>query len=401
MKSRRLLVVTAEPPFPPNHGGRVDQWNRWRSLKALGWEMDLVTWLDEGSVSVDVEAALRRVFDEVVAMPRRGDTWGRVLRQIAYLWVYPTHVASRAAGSDGIASRLPAADYGAVFLDGLAGGHFAVRAAEKLGVPLLYRSHNIEHKYMVSQMRAAGSLTARMRIGMTTWRLRRFEEGIHSRACQVFDISRSDMEYWKARRLSDYVYAPPLLGPMPVNEAISSEQPAPTYDFVYLGNLNTPNNTAGIRWFTSDVLPLIRTQHVDASLLVGGSSPAANVVDELSKCPGVTVEIHPPNAAAFRARGRVLINPVRSGSGVNVKSVEMLATSRPIVTTLVAVQGLPSEAQSKFNIAEGAQAFADACCSALRNPNVDREGRLAVLALFSTEGAKRLSEQIRSTLDAA
>ena len=44
---KSILVITADFVYPPNHGGRVDVWNKLLCLKSLGFDIDLVTTVKE------------------------------------------------------------------------------------------------------------------------------------------------------------------------------------------------------------------------------------------------------------------------------------------------------------------------------------------------------------------
>lgn len=391
-----LLVVTPEPILPANHGGRVDQWNRWSHLKRMGWSLDILTWDDASEPVSVVGSDLNRVFNRAVSL-RRANSLGKKIARLPLLAKFPAGICSRFIDSKSIsvlAKDLSATKYDAIFLDGLYGGQLAVGLAKALKIPLLYRSHNIEHQYMNSQMRASRTLGSKFRLILANLHLREFEENIHRSATRVFDISISDIEYWSSRRHSTYVWAPPLLSPVDIDKRSDDRPAAASHDFVYLGNLNTPNNVAGLIWFCDDVLPRIREQRPDATVLIGGSRPVPELVEHLQRIPNVDLEANPSDAAPFRLRGRVLVNPVPSGSGVNVKSIEMLATPRPIVTTRVAVQGLDRDALNNYLIADDAAPFAEACLKALTGVPIDPTLREKTIAFYSSEGARRLSQEI-------
>ena len=40
--NKKVLLVTSDFVYPPNHGDRVDIWNRILCLKKMGFEIDLV-----------------------------------------------------------------------------------------------------------------------------------------------------------------------------------------------------------------------------------------------------------------------------------------------------------------------------------------------------------------------
>jgi glycosyltransferase involved in cell wall biosynthesis len=94
------------------------------------------------------------------------------------------------------------------------------------------------------------------------------------------------------------------------------------------------------------------------------------------------------SADAILADGRVLVNPILSGSGVNVKSIEMLRYDAPIVTTAIGVQGFPTEMHGQFIVREDAAGFAAAISEALDDLEPPA-GRAQVRAMFGQAGVEQ------------
>jgi hypothetical protein len=95
-----------------------------------------------------------------------------------------------------------------------------------------------------------------------------------------------------------------------------------------------------------------------------------------------------PDADDFYARANVLVNTIKTGSGVQVKSLEMLMTDAPIVSTMQGVRGLPESVKQQFNICDTAQEFATAIISNLRAPDVDLTARQSARELFGVAALK-------------
>ena len=57
-------------------------------------------------------------------------------------------------------------------------------------------------------------------------------------------------------------------------------------------------------------------------------------------------------------KNRVIINPVKSGSGLKIKCVEALCSGKPLVTTSNGAQGLKSGAGKAFLVGDDWETFA-------------------------------------------
>ncbi len=220
---------------------------------------------------------------------------------------------------------------------------------------------------------------------------------MHAEAVWTLDVSAVDIEYWRSQGFAGISWSPP---PLPRNAAaIPPPDVAPTHDLVYLGSLGAPNNLEGMRWFIAHVLPRLVASKPDITILFAGSNPPADLVAEIERHREIDLMPNPNSAAATRARARVLINPVLTGSGTNVKSMEMLVTEKPIVTNLVAVQGFPRDLLQTFAIARDAEDFAKLCLAALADPAIDLEARRAARDAFGERAIRDFSDRLAGIVD--
>lgn len=379
----RVLCIANDLPVPANTGGRVDVWRRLQALQQAGHQVSLLCWTDVGrtpALTAAEEAELHRVcaavrVEAITRSPRE------IAARLAWLWRWPSHVASRWVTSRSPALRdwVQAQQPELVLLDGLYGGAVALDLASRLHLPLVYRSHNIEHQYMADQRQREARWVRRLGLAANCLGLERFERSVVARATQVMDISLEDGAYWRSLGHEHIRWVPTLV------DAAFAERlaQAPTdkrWDLLYFGNLNTPNNVEALTWWVEQVLP--RVAGVPWRVAVAGSRPTEGVRALLARDRRITLIENPADMAAVIGMARVLVNPMRAGSGVNLKSVEMLFTDAALVSTSVGVKGLPPEAQACFAVADDPAGFAQAMQQALAaSPPVD--GRMTARQVFS------------------
>lgn len=379
-----LLVVTTDVPLPANSGGRVDVWRRLLALREAGCRLALVCWRDASRVGpgdAAAEAELRRVCEHVhvCTIDHRPLS---LLRRLACLPVMPSHAAARWAAAPRtellqMASRFQPQ---AVLVDGLYGGALGQWLAFRLGCRLLYRAHNIEYRYMAAQRRLASGIKPHLGLTLNLIGLQRFERRLRSLSDRVFDISEQDLREWAAAGLDNGSWLPTPV-PQDVAKALD-HAPGARWDVLYFGNLHTPNNVDAVRWLVMEVLP-----RLPATVRVGiaGSSPSRAVMDCVSRDPRVELVANPPLMEDVVVQARVLVNPVRASSGVNLKSVEMLFSRAALVSTVAGVRGLSPAAAACFSVADDAAGFASAIERHLRAPFLG-EG---LAALHQREAARR------------
>lgn len=246
-----------------------------------------------------------------------------------------------------------------LLLDGLHGLDLAKRLSASLSIPLAYRSHNIEYEYVSALWRAATGTKEKLRLSLYHLGLRRFERSAFSHASVVYDISADDAAYWRSQGYSRVEVLPPFLDDA---DSKSDQCPADRLGEVrflcgYLGSLYSPGNVYGIKWFCEQVLHLLPST---AKVLIAGSRPTADVVAFLGRYPQVTLWPDPPMVSDVYNAVQVLINPIFHGSGVSIKTVDMIGSGKPIVSTSVAKRGLSAEACEGFFFGDDPDEFAAA-----------------------------------------
>jgi polysaccharide biosynthesis protein PslH len=387
-----IVAFTIEPPFPANTGGRIDPWTRFQMFREQGCRLMLVTWTPNGSISEDARAVLREVFSDILVF-RNGRDLPSMVRRIRGIHRYSPHLSSReinTAQRDLLLEHVRHFSPTCIWLDGLYGGIEARRLSRTLSLPLYYRSHNVEFLYMRSQARAAGSLRDKIAWMLAASNLEAFELETQLTSTAVFDISQDDIHYWQTRGVKDAVWLPTLFD-FEVSTASTPSKSRP-YDLCFVGNLRAPNNQRGLRWFIEFVLPNIQASRPATTVAVAGSSPPADFATFLRAVRNVTLLENVPKAASVWESGRVLFNPILSGSGINVKSVEMLHFDSHLVTTSIGVRGLPEIVQAQFAVADDAGAFADAVLRALDNPYHPTSARASARLNFAPSQLRKVIE---------
>lgn len=386
-----IVVVAQEFPYPPNHGGRADVWRRLRAFKALGARVALVCWYEDGvnTPSASEIAAVNTVVDSLVAVPKKGGGRRALVRLGRIACGTPSHAAARVMDDHvftAAMSQIEAFGPNAVWLDSPYGGVFATRLCKQMRLPMFYRSHNIEHTYFLGQASAANSIRDKLAWYLACVNLKSFEKRMYGRAVVSFDISADDLLFWKAEGLSNGAWLPPL-PEVALEQSLVTAHALEARELAFLGNLHTPNNVRGLVWFVKEVLPIIQTTRPQTIFTIAGSRPN-DIIRQLANNPAIQLVENVANVPEFLESSRVLVNPVLTGSGVNVKTLDMLMTDRPIVSTSQGVTGVTAEIRALCSVAASPEEFATKVLAALNEPNIDLAARAAGRVAFSLESVK-------------
>ena len=364
----RFVVFAFDVPFPANRGGKADVWRRLQGLNRLGHQTLLITWAapDQMPTPQTLETLKSVVSDVLVFPTRRGAI--ESLTRLALLPLYPSHVAARrlnATQRAEVDQAVTAFEPDLIWSEGCYPAHEAARAARAAGLNWVYRSHNIEHLYMPRQARAARRLRDRLAWRLACIGLERYEQTMIREASWVFDVSHDDMSFWQGRGVNHITWLAPLAEAMlrPSKDETDAGN-AGQIDVLFLGNLMSPNNVRGVEWLVEDIRPLVLKARPGTGFTIAGSNPGPHVV-AVCRASNVTLVASPPDAIALYRAARVLVNPVRTGSGTHVKAIEMLMMHAPIVTATQGTCGLPAEIKQMFRVADSAADFAIEIVNAL------------------------------------
>lgn len=396
LTGQRFVVLAPDMPWPPNRGGRADVWRRLCALRSQGAEVFLVHIYLPCERMAPTEQHWHELIAQVdrhMAFPMRKGV-ALTLRRLAQAPCLPWHAATRVLLPEEQTALISAvADFAptAIWLEGPWFGVLARVLKSRFRLPILYRSHNIEFQYLRKQAFVAASPRDRIAWRLACVGLERFEWGLLQEADAVFDISMDDLAYWQSRGLKRGFWLPPL------PEAAIGEPSEDKYpcDLVFSGNLRTPNNLLGLNWLLEEVMPQVLAVDPSASLTVVGSGPDVLLRQRLLSLPYVATHFDVPSVNPYLHGARALLNPVFVGSGVQLKTLDMLSTATPIVTRSQGLRGLPSELARVVHVANTAVDFAAAILRARAHPDCWRDERARFRHHFSAQG---VAERIATVL---
>jgi glycosyltransferase involved in cell wall biosynthesis len=181
-------------------------------------------------------------------------------------------------------------------------------------------------------------------------RFRHFEAETLNSARAAVALSREDEELLRECGVRNIVTIPP---PRPVEaENGSSGEPLA----VFVGRLDMAPNREAFFLFANEVWSLIRSR---VRVVFAGGFPDAEVRRRAAEC-GIELIAPLSDAGAARlfADARIFLSPVRSGTGIKIKTLDAMAYGKPMIGFRGAFRGVPVEHGVHAMIAESPADFA-------------------------------------------
>jgi sugar transferase (PEP-CTERM/EpsH1 system associated) len=136
---------------------------------------------------------------------------------------------------------------------------------------------------------------------------------------------------------------------------------------VFTGSMDWMPNEDGIFYFVKEILPLIRKEIPDVSLLVVGRRPSAKLRKLAEQIQGLTVTGTVDDIRPHMAKASVYVVPLLVGGGTRIKIFEAMGMGKAVVSTTVGAEGLPVIPGRDLVLADRPEEFAQQTIALLRN----------------------------------
>lgn len=137
----------------------------------------------------------------------------------------------------------------------------------------------------------------------------------------------------------------------------SPEDPSLESTILFSGHMNYLPNQDAVRFFHDCILPRIFAENPNATFCVVGAQPPKWMLG-LTRDPRIKVTGFVPDLGVYIKQARVVVAPLRCGSGVPLKVVQALALRRALVATSHGARGLDVEHGKHLLIADEPEDFA-------------------------------------------
>jgi glycosyltransferase involved in cell wall biosynthesis len=165
---------------------------------------------------------------------------------------------------------------------------------------------------------------------------------------------------------------------------------------VFTGRMGYFPNADAALYFAVEVLPRIRQAMPEAVFRIVGVDPPRRV-RALRSLPGVEV-VEESDLRPSLHRAAVAVAPLRSGTGIQIKVLEAMASGAPVVATPIVAPAIHARNGEEWLVAESTADLADAVLRVLRDRAFSRQmaraGRKHVEAHFTWQ---RLGEELEAT----
>ena len=364
----KILFVPPTPPMDRSYGAAVRSNNIWRSLQSLG----------------EVHTLVLIAGDETKSLPAdKGHEFARIQFLKPMLpWSTPRSRAIQALVSNALQGR----HYDLAVIRFV---HTAMFAAPSISADILVDADDLSKTLPTIgqslKTRVLGNVKLRGRDLATRYLLPRYDH--------VWYVNPKDMQRFPVRSgslLPNVVDIPPP----------SAANPTSPPTILMVGTFGYGPNREGANYFINEALPTIQAAIPDVRLRLVGYCPE-QYVDTWQNRKGIEAAGFVDDLAKEYEGASVVIAPIFSGGGTQIKVLEGLAYGKGLVVSEFALAGFQPRiaAGTHVEVATRPKDWAERCLSLIRDPSraaaLGKAGREIVREEYSFERMKR---DIRATI---
>ncbi len=211
-------------------------------------------------------------------------------------------------------------------------------------VPVVGVAHNVEHKMYASFAKAETSTFHSRMLTREGYLLANIEERFLQSLDHLWVFTANDAEYFrsiKSKAISIIT--------LPANSVSNKSGGEKEFDIGLVGSWSWAANEEGLRWFFNDIYPCLPE---DFSIQIAGSG--AQWLENMYK--NVTYLGFVDDVQEFLEKARVVAIPTLSGGGIQIKTLDAIASGSSIVATELALRGI-DDAPETVNVANSAEEF--------------------------------------------
>jgi hypothetical protein len=219
-------------------------------------------------------------------------------------------------------------------------------------------AHNIEHEIYLESSNTAQNLISKWLYRREARLVKEMEDRLAASLNEVWAYTPHDAKYFSSLDNVGKVRVfgiPPSLNKLQPISSISKQ-----FDIGIIGSWSWRANEEGLQWFLQSVYP-----NLPSSLSIHIAGKGGDWL--IQKYGNIHYRGYVPDAQEFMAQAKVMAIPILSGSGIQIKTLDAIASGSSIVATPIALRGI-SDSPPTVKIAENPEDFANFLVSAVNSP---------------------------------
>jgi polysaccharide biosynthesis protein PslH len=219
---------------------------------------------------------------------------------------------------------------------------------------LMQRLHNIEAQIWQRLATEASNIFKRFYLKNLAKRIGVYEQKVWQECDALIPISKMDEQYIQHSGCSTQICTIPYgIKLMQKTQEVSKGR----WTAYHIGAMDWQPNVEAMEWMRDEIVPAILKRVPDFQFQFAGRGMLDSFMKNKEasfRCIGEVEQ-----AASFIADKKILIVPLRSGSGIRIKTLEAMSEAKLVISTSIGIQGIDAVDKVHYLRADTAIEFAE------------------------------------------
>jgi glycosyltransferase involved in cell wall biosynthesis len=366
----RILWLKTELLHPIDKGGKIRTYQMLKELKK-NHHITYLT-LDDGSAESDALEKASEYAHETITIPHQTaqkfsvkfylELAGNLFSELPYFM--QKYVSEEML--EEVKKLANGNDFDVIVCDFLMP---AVNMPEKIKVPIVLFQHNVEAMIWRRHFEVQKNALKKKYLKNQWYKSFNYEQAVCRKFDFVIAVSKEDADTMRKE------YGVENVSDVPTGVDTEFFRPGlavekDSFNLIFTGSMDWLPNEDAIRWFTEEVLPLVRREIPQVSLTVVGRNPFPSLIELSRKDSSIVVTGRVPDVRPFMEKASVYIVPIRIGGGTRLKIYEAMAMELPTVSTKIGAEGLPVRDGEEILLRDTPHEFAEAVVKLLKDKSL-------------------------------
>jgi glycosyltransferase involved in cell wall biosynthesis len=235
-----------------------------------------------------------------------------------------------------------------------------------LKTPVVLFQHNVEAEIWRRHYEVQQHPAKRLYLYRQWRKMQRFERDACHRVDSVIAVSEADAKMMERDYGVAKVYDIATGVDIDFFKPANNVTPRP-HSLVFTGSMDWLPNEDAMRYFTDEIMPLVKQQIPDVHLTIVGRNPYPSLLELAQRDPALTVTGRVDDVRPYIDDATAFVVPIRIGGGTRLKIYEAMAMEKPVISTTIGAEGLPVYDGAQLLIADDPVTFAEAVVKVLND----------------------------------
>lgn len=355
-----ILQISPRVPFPPIDGGKRGILNITKPLAERGHHITLI------ALSRHTEnnwSELERYCSLQVFYNNSEDSVWKVLRNLFSTTPYTVSKYHNANIIEKILRIIEQGNYDLVHVDTVHCAYYGALIKQRYNLPIVLRAHDYLTAMMERYSNCERNIALKLFSKLQVQKLRSYEGAVCLKFDRCMMVSKDDEE--KLKKVAPTVKTVVIPPSVDTSYFTPHENIPEPYSILWLGALSWLPNIDSLTWFVKKIFPLILRRCPSATLYVVGSgkiNESKFIFPPRVKFIGFVEDIR-----ESISKCAVAVVPLRIGSGVRLKLIELFAMGKPVVSTTLGAEGTGAKHGEHLLLADSEEDFASSVLQLLND----------------------------------